>query len=45
VAAGWFLHGVWDLVHFKLDEVVARPYAVWCGILDVGIAIELVFRL
>jgi hypothetical protein len=45
VAAGWFLHGVWDLVHFKLDKVVARSYAVWCGILDVGIAIELVFRL
>jgi hypothetical protein len=45
VAAGWFLHGVWDLVHFKLDKVVARSYAMWCGILDVGIAIELLFRL
>jgi hypothetical protein len=45
VAAGWFLHGIWDFVHFKLDRVVARSYALWCGILDVGIAAELIFRL
>jgi hypothetical protein len=45
VAAGFFLHGIWDLAYFKLDRVVARSYALWCGILDVGIAAELVFRL
>jgi hypothetical protein len=45
VAAGWFLHGVWDFVHLKLDKVVARSYALWCGILDIGIAAELVFKL
>jgi hypothetical protein len=45
VAAGWFGHGIWDLVHLKLDKVVARSYAMWCGILDVGIAVELLFRL
>ena len=45
VAAGWFLHGVWDLVHFRLDTVVARSYALWCGVLDVGIAAELVLKL
>jgi hypothetical protein len=45
VAAGWFLHGIWDLVHLKLDKVVARSYALWCGILDVGIAVELVLKL
>jgi hypothetical protein len=45
VAAGWFLHGVWDLVHFKLDKVVARSYALWCGVLDIGIAAELAFKL
>jgi hypothetical protein len=43
VAAGWLLHGVWDFVHLKLDKVVARSYALWCGILDVGIAVELAF--
>jgi hypothetical protein len=45
VAAGWFGHGVWDLVHLKLDRVVARSYAEWCGVIDVLIAAELVFRL
>jgi hypothetical protein len=45
VAAGWFLHGIWDFVHFRLDKVVARSYALWCGILDIGIAAELVFKL
>jgi hypothetical protein len=44
VAAGWFLHGVWDFVHLKLDRVVARSYAEWCGVLDVVIAAELVFK-
>jgi hypothetical protein len=45
VATGWFLHGIWDFVHLKLDRVVARSYAEWCGVLDVVIAAELVFRL
>jgi hypothetical protein len=45
VAAGWFGHGVWDFVHLRLDKVVARSYALWCGVLDVGIAAELVFKL
>jgi hypothetical protein len=45
VAAGWLLHGVWDFVHLKLDKVVARSYAEWCGILDVLIAVELIFKL
>jgi len=43
VAAGWFLHGIWDFVHLKLDKVVARSYAEWCGVVDVLIAAELVF--
>lgn len=44
VAAGWFLHGVWDFVHLKLDKVVARSFAEWCGVVDVVIAVELVFK-
>ena len=43
VAAGWFLHGIWDFVHLWLDRVVVRSYAEWCGVLDVLIAAELVF--
>jgi hypothetical protein len=45
VAAGFFLHGVWDFAYFKLDRVVARSHAEWCGVLDVIIAAELVFKL
>ncbi|WP_062352077.1 hypothetical protein [Herbidospora yilanensis] len=43
VAAGWFLHGVWDFVHLKRDKVVARSFAEWCGVVDVVIAAQLVF--
>lgn len=42
VAAGWLFHGVWDFVHLKLDKVVARSDAEWCGVVDVLIAIQLV---
>ncbi|MCG5217014.1 hypothetical protein [Streptosporangium sp. KLBMP 9127] len=45
VAAGWFLHGVWDFVHLKQDKVVARSFAEWCGVVDIVIAAELVFML
>ena len=42
VAAGWFLHGVWDLVHLRLDKVVARSFAEWCGVFDILVAAQLV---
>ncbi len=45
VAAGWFFHGVWDFVHLKLDKVVARSFAEWCGVVDVLIAVHLLFLL
>lgn len=44
VATGWLLHGVWDFIHLKLNKVVARSFAEWCGVVDVVIAIELVFK-
>ncbi|MFD8534251.1 hypothetical protein ACFV0L_43275 [Streptosporangium canum] len=43
VAAGWFLHGIWDFVHLRRDTVVSRSYAEWCGVFDVLIAAQLVF--
>lgn len=46
VAAGWFLHGVWDFVHLRmrrLEGVVAPTFAEWCGVVDVVIAAELLF--
>lgn len=45
VAAGWFLHGVWDVVHLKLNLVVARSFAEWCAVVDVLVAAGLVFQL
>lgn len=45
VAAGWFLHGIWDFVHLWADKVVVRSYAELCGVLDVLIAAALIFRL
>ncbi|WP_049566097.1 hypothetical protein [Nonomuraea sp. SBT364] len=45
VAAGWFFHGVWDFVHLKLDKVVARSFAEWCGVVDIMIAAQLVLML
>lgn len=32
--AAWFLHGVWDLVHYRANQVVARWYSEWCTIVD-----------
>ncbi|NUP24558.1 MAG: hypothetical protein HOZ81_52610 [Streptomyces sp.] len=41
VAAGWFFHGVWDFVHLRLDKVVSRTFAEWCGVIDVCVAAQL----
>jgi hypothetical protein len=43
VAAGWLLHGVWDVVHLKLDKVVSRSYAEACAVVDLGVAAMLLF--
>lgn len=43
LAAGWFFHGVWDFVHLRLDKVVSRTFAEWCGVIDVLVAVQLLF--
>lgn len=43
VAAGWFLHGLWDFAHLRRDAVVSRSYAEWCGVFDILVAAQLVF--
>jgi hypothetical protein len=46
VAAGWFLHGVWDFAHLRmrpLQGVVAPAFAEWCAVVDVMVAVELLF--
>jgi hypothetical protein len=42
VAAGWFGHAVWDVVHLVRDRVVARSFAEWCAAVDLTIAVALV---
>jgi hypothetical protein len=43
IAAGWFLHGVWDFVHLRIDKVVSRTFAEWCGVFDILVAAQLLF--
>ncbi|GAA4199149.1 hypothetical protein GCM10022252_50490 [Streptosporangium oxazolinicum] len=43
VAAGWFLHGFWDFVHLRRNAVISRSYAEWCGVVDILVAVWLVF--
>ena len=31
---GFLAHGVWDLYHYRANKVVNRPYAEFCGVLD-----------
>jgi hypothetical protein len=45
VAAGLFLHGVWDFVHLRLNKVVARSHAEWCFVLDIILAVEVALKL
>ena len=41
LAAGWIGHAVWDFAHHRLNLVVSRSFAEWCGVFDLlgGIAI------
>ncbi|UUU30349.1 hypothetical protein JIX56_10800 [Streptomyces sp. CA-210063] len=46
VAAGWFCHGVWDLAHIRmrgLQGIVAPTFAEWCAVVDMMVAVELLF--
>ncbi|MFF7391242.1 hypothetical protein ACFZAE_22705 [Streptomyces scabiei] len=46
IAAGWFCHGVWDFAHLRMRRlrgVVAPTFAEWCAVVDVVVAVELVF--
>jgi hypothetical protein len=38
VAAGLLGHALWDAEHYRRDAVVARPYAEFCGVLDLLLA-------
>ena len=38
VAAGLIGHGVWDIVHYRANRVVARSYAEMCAVYDILLA-------
>jgi hypothetical protein len=41
VGLGLIGHAIWDVVHYRRDMVVPRPFAEFCGVLDslVGVAV------
>ncbi len=43
VAAGLIGHALWDVVHLRLNRVVARPYAQWCAVLDLVLGVGIIF--
>ena len=45
VAAGWFAHGLWDLVHLRADATVARSAAEWCAVVDLLVPAALLLPL
>ncbi|WP_433330324.1 hypothetical protein [Spirillospora sp. CA-294931] len=45
IAGGWIVHGVWDVVHHRLDRVVPRGYAEWCALYDVLFGLTILLTL
>jgi hypothetical protein len=40
--AGFLAHAAWDTYHFRANKVVNRPYAEFCGVVDVVIGLVLI---
>jgi hypothetical protein len=38
---GFLAHGVWDVYHFRADQVVSRSWSQFCAAVDVGVGIAL----
>lgn len=45
VAAGLAAHAAWDIVHHVRHAVVTRPYAEFCAVLDLTLAVAVVVLL
>jgi stage V sporulation protein SpoVS len=39
VALALFGHAAWDTFHYLKDRVVTRPYAEFCGVLDLVLSV------
>jgi hypothetical protein len=42
IAAGLIAHAAWDVTHHVLRAVVSRPYAEFCAVLDVTLAVAVI---
>ncbi|MFC6016965.1 hypothetical protein ACFP2T_12200 [Plantactinospora solaniradicis] len=38
---GFLAHGVWDAYHFKVNQVVNRPWSEFCAVVDLGVGVAL----
>lgn len=43
VAAGWFAHAAWDVVHFRARLVVPTWYSLACVVVDAFVGVSLVW--
>jgi hypothetical protein len=40
--AGFLAHGIWDIYHFRVNQVVSRSWSQFCAVVDVGVGIALI---
>jgi hypothetical protein len=45
VAAALIGHAAWDAVHFRLNRVVVRSYAEFCGVLDIVLGVTILLMI
>jgi hypothetical protein len=43
LALGWIAHAFWDGVFFHANRVVPRPWAEWCGVVDLCLGGAILF--
>jgi hypothetical protein len=43
VGFGWIGHAIWDGAHYRANRVVPRPWAEWCGVVDVFLGSAILF--
>lgn len=39
---GFLAHGVWDAYHFRVNQVVNRPWSEFCAVVDLGVGVALI---
>ncbi|MBF9131996.1 hypothetical protein I0C86_23955 [Plantactinospora sp. S1510] len=39
---GFLAHGLWDAYHFRVNQVVNRPWSEFCAVVDLGVGVALI---